>query len=78
VLLWAQVDLRPGGAPTRGYSGPGRILLHHSNSREGALVPVEEGYMSLKSNRVLRTETKGDTRAPVPTPLVSVGIINQD
>jgi hypothetical protein len=36
VLLWAPVGLRPGWAPTRGYSGPGRIPLRHSNTQVGA------------------------------------------
>jgi hypothetical protein len=35
-LLWAPVDLRIGGALTRGYSGLGQIPLRHSNSIDKA------------------------------------------
>jgi hypothetical protein len=45
-LLWAPVDLRPGGAPTRGYSGPGRILLHHSNKWYQSRRPAKPGKTS--------------------------------
>jgi hypothetical protein len=49
--LWALVDLRSGGAPTRGYSRPGRIPLCHSNKRRCVL-------QKRRSASSRRTETR--------------------
>jgi hypothetical protein len=44
------VDLRPDGVPTRGYSGPGRIPLRHSN----------KWYQSRRSEKPEKTSVNFD------------------
>jgi hypothetical protein len=51
-LLWAPVDLRSGGAPTRGYSRPGRIPLRHSNKRRCVLQKRRSASSRRASRRI--------------------------